>query len=82
MREAPSRVILRALLERGAQVVAHDPVAMPEARSAVAQDFAGRGALLDNLRFVNTPMDAVAGADGLVIVTENGRLSRAPTSRH
>jgi UDPglucose 6-dehydrogenase len=70
MREAPSRVVLRALLERGAHVVAHDPVAMPEARRALAQDFAGRLALLDHLRFADTPVEAVTGADALVIVTE------------
>jgi UDPglucose 6-dehydrogenase len=70
MREAPSRVVVRALLERGAHIVAHDPVAMPEARRALAQDFAGRLALLDHLRFVDAPVDAVIGADALVIVTE------------
>ncbi len=32
MREAPSRVIIEALLQRGATVVAYDPVAMDEAR--------------------------------------------------
>jgi UDPglucose 6-dehydrogenase len=70
MREAPSRVILRALLERGASVVAHDPAAMPEARRVLAQDFAQRPALLDRIRYVAAPMDAAAGADALVIVTE------------
>jgi UDPglucose 6-dehydrogenase len=70
MREAPSRVIVRALLERGARVAAHDPVAMPEARRALTHDFAARPALLDQLRFMDTPADAVAGADALVIVTE------------
>lgn len=70
MREAPSRVIVRALLERGARVVAHDPVAMPEAKRALAQDFAGRLALLDHVRYADTAMDAATGADALVIVTE------------
>ena len=32
MREAPSRVMIKALVERGADVVAYDPVAMDEAR--------------------------------------------------
>ena len=36
MREAPSRVIVAELLRRGAQVVAHDPVAMDEARRVFA----------------------------------------------
>jgi UDPglucose 6-dehydrogenase len=70
MRDAPSRVIVRALLESGARVVAHDPVAMPEARRAFAQDFSGRLALLDHLRYVESPLEAAAAADALVIVTE------------
>jgi UDPglucose 6-dehydrogenase len=70
MREAPSRVLVRALLERGAQVVVHDPVAMPEARHALARDFEGRLGLLDRVRYADTPIEAVAGADALVIVTE------------
>ena len=69
MREAPSRVIVAELLRRGARVVAHDPVAMPEARRL----FAG----LDGLSFSASPMEAVNGADALVIVTE-WRAFRAP----
>jgi UDPglucose 6-dehydrogenase len=70
MREAPSRVIVRALLERGAKLSVHDPIAMPEARRALALDLAARPALLDGIHYAPTPMDAVAGVDALVIVTE------------
>jgi UDPglucose 6-dehydrogenase len=70
LREAPSRIVLRALLERGAQVMAHDPVAMPHARKVLARDFAGRTAMLDRLRFADTPMACVQDADALVIVTD------------
>jgi UDPglucose 6-dehydrogenase len=70
MREAPSRVIVRALLERGARVAAHDPVAMSEARRALAQDLADQPGLLDRLSYAATAMEAAAGADALVIVTE------------
>jgi UDPglucose 6-dehydrogenase len=70
MREAPSRIVLKALLERGAQVMAHDPVAMPQARKVLAHDFAGRTSLLDRLRFADTPMECAHDADALVIVTE------------
>jgi UDPglucose 6-dehydrogenase len=70
MREAPSRIVLRHLLEHGAQVMAHDPVAMAHARDVLAHDFAGRTALLDRLRFAGTPMECVQDADALVIVTE------------
>jgi UDPglucose 6-dehydrogenase len=70
MREAPSRVIARALLERGARLVMHDPVAMPEARRWLAQDLAAQPGLLDHIRYVDTPLDAATGADALVVVTE------------
>jgi UDPglucose 6-dehydrogenase len=70
MREAPSRVILGALLERGAQVAVHDPVAMSEARRVLAWDFEGRPELLDHVRYADTPMEAATDANALVIVTE------------
>ncbi len=70
MREAPSRVIVAELLRAGAVVVVHDPVAMPQARQALAHDLAQSPALLDQLRFVERPMDAVQAADALVLVTE------------
>ncbi|MBA2672861.1 UDP-glucose/GDP-mannose dehydrogenase family protein [Ramlibacter sp.] len=70
MRQAPSRVVVRALLERGARLTLHDPVAMAQAREALAQDMADRPALLDRIRYTDTPLDAAEGADALVIVTE------------
>jgi UDPglucose 6-dehydrogenase len=38
MREAPSRVLLQELIERGATVAVHDPVSMEEARRVLAMD--------------------------------------------
>jgi UDPglucose 6-dehydrogenase len=70
MRDAPSRVVVRALLERGAKLVMHDPVAMSEAKRALAQDLAAQPGLLDHIRYVDTPLDAAKGADALVVVTE------------
>ena len=70
MREAPSRVIARALLERGARLVMHDPVAMPEARRWLTQDLAAQPGLLDRIRYVDAPLDAAKGADALVVITE------------
>ncbi|MBS0450571.1 MAG: UDP-glucose/GDP-mannose dehydrogenase family protein [Proteobacteria bacterium] len=70
MREAPSRVLIGALLRAGARVAAHDPVAVTEARRAFALDFADAPALLDNLEFCTSPMQAVEQADALAIVTE------------
>jgi UDPglucose 6-dehydrogenase len=62
MREAPSRVLIDGLLERGATVRAHDPVAMAEARRL----FAGRC----GIDFCTTPLEAAEGCDALLIVTE------------
>ncbi|MBC7483249.1 MAG: UDP-glucose/GDP-mannose dehydrogenase family protein [Rhizobacter sp.] len=62
MREAPSLVVIRELQRRGAQVKAYDPVAMPEARRVL-----GAG---NRLAYAGDAMDALAGADALVLVTE------------
>ena len=60
MREAPSIVTIEGLLERGARVVAHDPVAMDEARHRFG----------DRVEFVDVNYDALHGAAALVIHTE------------
>ena len=60
MREAPSLVTIEGLLERGARVVAHDPVAIDEARHHLG----------DRIEYVRTNYDALDGADALVIHTE------------
>jgi UDPglucose 6-dehydrogenase len=70
MREAPSRVIIAELVKRGAQVVAHDPVAMPEAKHCLETDFKGNPQGLKQVSLVDDPMSAVDGCDALVIVTE------------
>ena len=62
MREAPSRVIIGALLARGATIVAYDPVAMDEARRVFGP--------LDRLSYATSPLGACDGADALVVVTE------------
>jgi UDPglucose 6-dehydrogenase len=62
MREAPSRVIIAELLRRGAQVVAHDPVATTEARRVFGP--------IEGLEYAPHPHDATVGADALVLVTE------------
>ena len=62
MREASSRVMIQGLWDMGATVTAYDPVAMEESRRIFGND-----ARLD---YAETPMDALEGADALVIVTE------------
>ncbi|MCG8370177.1 MAG: UDP-glucose/GDP-mannose dehydrogenase family protein [Proteobacteria bacterium] len=62
MREAPSRVLIEALLEAGAAVRAYDPEAMTEA----ARIYPDR----DGLTLCESAYGALDGADALVIVTE------------
>ncbi len=66
MREAPSLVIIRGLLERGANVVAHDPVALETAQAAMAME----GIDASRVRLVEQREEALEGADALVVVTE------------
>ena len=70
MREAPSRVIIQELVKRGAQVVAYDPVAMPEAKHALELDFRDNPQDLSQVSMTDDPMAALDGADALVIATE------------
>jgi UDPglucose 6-dehydrogenase len=62
MREAPSREIVAALAERGAKIVAYDPVAMDEARRVFGE--------APSVAFAPSPMAALEGADALIVVTE------------
>ncbi|MGH8207189.1 MAG: UDP-glucose dehydrogenase family protein [Steroidobacteraceae bacterium] len=65
MREAPSRVIIDALLGLGASVRAYDPVAGAEARRL----YAGR-AQAERLVLCKDAYEAAQGADALLIATE------------
>jgi len=60
MREAPSVTLIEALLEAGARVEAHDPVAI-----AVA-----RGVFGDRIGYHDVSYDALRDADAALIVTE------------
>lgn len=70
LREASSRVLLRELIDRGATVAVYDPVAMAEARRALALDFAESAEALSRIRFSESQTDALRDADALAIVTE------------
>jgi UDPglucose 6-dehydrogenase len=59
MRDAPSVDIINGLVDRGAKVIAYDPVAAPEARK-----------LLPTIQFAADEYEAVEGADVLVFLTE------------
>lgn len=60
MREAPSLVIIKKLLEQGAKVKAYDPVAMEEAERILG----------DKVEFVKDQYEALIDADGVFLVTE------------
>lgn len=59
MRFAPSVDIIRMLQEKGAKIVAYDPVSMERAKT-----------LLKNVKYAKNALDAVKGADCAVLVTE------------
>ena len=60
MREAPALTLIEQLVDEGATVAAHDPVAIHEAKRRLG----------DSITFVDANYDALAGADALVIVTD------------
>lgn len=70
MREAPSRTLVRELIRRGAEIVAHDPVAMGAAAAVLADDLADIDRGMARVRFVDESMAALVEADALLIVTE------------
>jgi len=59
MRDAPSIPLIKALVERGAQVSAFDPVAREQAEK-----------IFTGIEFASDAYEAAANADALVIVTE------------
>jgi UDPglucose 6-dehydrogenase len=60
MREAPSLVVIHELLQRGAEVRAHDPEALDAARVHFG----------DRITYCDNNYDAIDGADALLILTE------------
>ncbi|MBC7895516.1 MAG: UDP-glucose/GDP-mannose dehydrogenase family protein [Cytophagaceae bacterium] len=60
MREAPSLVLIEALLAAGATVATHDPAAMKEAQHKLG----------DRVSYAETNYEALEGADALVVVTD------------
>lgn len=62
MREAPSLVVMDALWKKGAKIQAYDPVAMDETRRLYPDH--------GQLQLAETALDAIEGADALIICTE------------
>jgi UDPglucose 6-dehydrogenase len=59
MRDAPSIPLIKGLVERGAEVVAFDPVGREQAEP-----------VLPVIRFAENPVEVADGADAVVVVTE------------
>jgi UDPglucose 6-dehydrogenase len=60
MREAKSAEVIEGLLKAGATVRTYDPVAMPNARTALPA----------SVTYCDSPYEAAAGADAVALVTE------------
>jgi UDPglucose 6-dehydrogenase len=60
MREAPSIVIINELINAGCEVIAYDPVAIPEAKRRLG----------DRIEYAKDIYGAIDGADALLLVTE------------
>ena len=72
MREAPAVVVIRALLDAGAKIRAFDPEAMDECRHRH---------LGDEIEYAEAPMEALDGADALILVTEWNEFRRPDFER-
>ncbi|MEO8624180.1 MAG: UDP-glucose/GDP-mannose dehydrogenase family protein [bacterium] len=60
MREAPALVLIEELLAAGAEVVAHDPVAMHETERRIGK----------TITYAESNYEALEGADALIVVTD------------
>lgn len=59
MRDAPSIVVINKLLEKGAEIIAYDPIAMENAKR-----------IIKGIEFAKTSFAAANGADLLIVMTE------------
>jgi UDPglucose 6-dehydrogenase len=71
MREAPALTLIEGLLARGARVHAYDPQAAPVARRLFGE----------RIGIAGDPLDALAGADALVLATEWSEFRQADPGR-
>ncbi len=62
IREAPSLKLIPRLLEEGARLRLHDPVAIPHVRQLFPEN--------EQLRYAQSLEDAVTGADAIALITE------------
>ena len=68
MREAPSMVVIERLIADGAEIIAYDPVAIPEAKRRLG----------DRIKYARDMYEAVIDADAIALLTE-WKQFRAPS---
>ncbi len=64
VREAPSLVVARGLIDNGAKLKVYDPQAIDEFKKAIGDEY------LDSIEFFDGRYDALEGCDALILVTE------------
>jgi len=69
LRDAPALDIAKRLIGRGAKVLAHDPVALPRARSEVA---------IPNLHYKDSAAEVFEGASAVLLATDWQEYRRLP----
>lgn len=69
VRESPALAIVKMLIDRGFRIQAYDPEAIESARRVLGEN--------PSVTYFDNPYDVLAGADGLVLLTE-WRLFRKP----
>jgi len=72
MREAPSLVVIRSLLDAGAKITAFDPEAVDECK----EHYLG-----DEIDYATTPMEALEDATALILITEWNEFRRPDFDR-
>lgn len=64
VREAPSLVVAKGLIDNGAKLKVYDPQAIDEFKKAIGDEY------LDSIEFFDGRYDALEGCDALILVTE------------
>ncbi len=62
MREAPSQIVTKMLLEKGAQLSVYDPIAINEAKGVIGEP--------EGIEYCESQYDAIIGSDALILLTE------------
>ena len=63
MREAPSVVMIRSLVAKGAKIIAYDPAAMEQAKQVFFESF-------PHIQYVDHMMQGIIDVDALVLITD------------